>query len=394
MKILLILDDSLPGSYKIAARMMFELAEILNKQGHEAVCIAPCDSLTAPYEVYIHNNVSYVRFKCGSIKNVSKVKRLINEFQLSRKALRNLKPYFESNKFDGIIYYSPSIFWGTLVKVLKKKWDCKSYMILRDIFPQWAVDNKIIPKNGPIHKFFKFYEKINYNAADTIGLQSPLNLEDFRSRGLNIELDVIYNWNSDNYECQEKLDDLKCQFGWMGKVVYFYGGNMGHAQDMLNLMRLAKSMAYSKAHFVFVGQGDEVELMKDYVVNNHLKNTDILEAVEQEDYKKMVKASDVCMFSLHKDHLTHNFPGKLLGYMSASKPILGSINSKNDVEDLLVAHEAGLISLNGNDKDFHENGAKLLSSVELRLSLGTNGKKLLKEVFSPKKAYLKIIEKL
>ena len=134
--------------------------------------------------------------------------------------------------------------------------------------------------------------------------------------------------------------------------------------------------------------------MKAFVVNNSLKNTEILDAVEQEDYNKMVKASDVCMFSLHQDHLTHNFPGKLLGYMSASKPILGSINPKNDIKDLLVAHEAGFISLNGNDKDFHENGAKLLSSVDLRTSLGANGKKLLKEVFSPKIAYSKIIEKL
>ena len=40
---------------------------------------------------------------------------------------------------------------------------------------------------------------------------------------------------------------------------------------------------------------------------------------------------DIGLFSLAYNHTAHNFPGKLLGYMFESKPILGSVNPGNEV---------------------------------------------------------------
>ena len=49
---------------------------------------------------------------------------------------------------SGIVYYSPSIFFGNAVKYLKNKFNCFSYLILRDLFPQWSVDVGLIKKNS------------------------------------------------------------------------------------------------------------------------------------------------------------------------------------------------------------------------------------------------------
>ena len=62
---------------------------------------------------------------------------------------------------------------------LKKLWKAPAYMILRDFFPQWVIDNGILKEGSAITKYFRYFEKLNYQAADTIAIQSPKNLEWF-----------------------------------------------------------------------------------------------------------------------------------------------------------------------------------------------------------------------
>ena len=166
-------------------------------------------------------------------------------------------------------------------------------------------------------------------------------------------------------------------------MIYFYGGNIGHAQDMMNILRLAIAMLPEpNAHFVLVGAGDEVELVSDAITRHDLHNMTLLPSVSQNDFKNMLAEFDIGLFSLHHDHTTHNFPGKLLGYMVQEKPILGSVNPDNDLKDVLEKAEAGLITINGDDEGLLTNALKLLHDSTLRKSLGTNAKQLLFDVFS------------
>lgn len=391
MKVCLIVDDYMPHSIKIAAKMMHELAcEFINK-GHQVTVITPSSDMNKNVEITILDGVTICRFKSGEIKNVGKIKRVINETLLSYNAWDSCKEYIKENKHDLIVYYSPSIFFGLLVKKLKKEWNAKSYLVLRDIFPQWTIDNGLLKENSPITKYFKFFEKINYQNADTIGLMSQKNLEWFdkkHSHKYNTEL--LFNWTTTEV-FEEKSNEYREKLGLKNKIIYFYGGNMGHAQDMLNLMRLAKSMqTYKEAHFLFVGLGDEIELMQKFKEKENLENTTILPPVDQVEFKKILSEIDVGLFSLNKDHKTHNFPGKLLGYMSQNKPILGSVNPNNDLKDVVKKFKAGFISVNGEDELLYENAIKLLDN-KIRSNIGNNAKELLVSKFSVEAAASKII---
>jgi hypothetical protein len=48
--------------------------------------------------------------------------------------------------------------------------------------------------------------------------------------------------------------------------------------------------------------------------------------------------------------------------MSQNKPILGSVNSDNDLKDVVKKFKAGFISLNGKDELLYENAIKLLDN--------------------------------
>ena len=392
MRLLLIVDDYLPASIKVAAKMMHDLALECIAQGHEVTVCTVDDTLQVSFVVEDLDGVRVLRYRTGSIKNVSKIRRAINETLLSYRAWKILSHYFKNNRHDLIVYYSPTIFFGPLVNKLKALWKCRSFLILRDIFPQWVVDNGLIKKYSPVYFYFRLFELINYNAASVIAVQSPSNLMYFRnSRKYSPRLDVLYNWSSVEslparksiYREKLSLDD---------KVVFFYGGNIGHAQDMMNLVRLAGSLKdLPTAHFIFVGKGDEVALIEHAIQANKLTNITHLPAVNQIEYEQMLSEFDVGLFSLHKDHKTHNFPGKLLGYMKQSLPILGSINQGNDLEAVITEAKAGFVSVNGDDEGLLKNALQLIHSAELRTQMGRNAFQLLNDQFSVMTAAQKIL---
>ena len=383
MKVLLLVDDYLPHSTKIGAKMMHELAVGLLARGHEVAVATPDFRIKSKYEEEKIDGVQVYRFKSPNVKHESKIKRALNETVLSFNAYKNLRPVFNSIQFDKIISYSPSIFFGPLIKKLKKKWNAKSYLILRDIFPQWVIDHGIIKEKSPVVTYFRKFEKINYSAADRIGLQSPKNLEWFNAKfGLQEKTEVLFNWSSEK-PIKTAVKTFRKKYKLEDKIVFFYGGNMGEAQDMMNLVRLAKNLkTEEKAHFVFAGSGNEFHLVEEAIKKMNLHNLTLLPPVSQIEYRKMLSEFDVGLFSLHKGHSTHNFPGKLLGYMAQGLPILGSVNKGNDVMEVIEEAKAGFVCCNGDDKVFKDNALRLFKNDVERKQLGVNSNRLLQKKFS------------
>lgn len=395
MNIAIIGDDSLPKSSLVHAKMLHELACELKSAGHHPILIAP----GSPEQVKKLNkidiqSIEYWKFKSGKLRGQGKLKRAINESLLSYKAWNAIKPELKQINFDLVVYYSPSIFFGSLVRNIKKNCNASSYLVLRDDFPQWIVDGGLIPENSLIEKYFRYFEVINYEAADRIGLMSPKNQEIFDMRTQNkYKTEILFNWA--NLAEPETLNfNLRAKLGLINKVIFFYGGNIGHAQDMGNLLRLAHSMSsQSNAHFILLGQGDEVELVKDTIDSERLDNISVMPSVSQDEYKAILKEVDVGLFSLAVSHKIHNFPGKLLGYMNAGIPILGSVNPGNDLIEIVTENNAGFVFVNGDDQSFLDAAEKLAKDSTLRTSIGKRGTTLLENVFSVQSAASTILTK-
>ncbi len=341
---------------------------------------------------YEEDGIRVLRIRTGRIKGASRVLRALNELLLSQTLWRRGKAFFRENPAELILYYAPTIFFGPLVKGLKKAWGCPAYLILRDIFPQWAVDAGILRK-GSIYRFFKWWEALNYDAADIIGVQSPANLDYFaRHYGhRGYRLDVLYNWTPLREE-QHTVTHARSQLGLDGKVVFFYGGNIGVAQDMDNVIRLADNLRDEpKAYFLLVGEGSEVERLRKKIAARGLANIVIKPAVDHQRYRATLSEFDVGLISLDRNLKTQNFPGKMLGYMFHAKPILASINPGNDLQNIVEEHEAGLVFTNGEDEALAEGARRLLRDRFLRERLGRNARVLMEEMFSAPKAARQIL---
>ena len=161
---------------------------------------------------------------------------------------------------------------------------------------------------------------------------------------------------------------------------------------MLNIIRLAKNMQDEpKAHFLIVGDGDEVNTVKKSIEDNHLKNVTLLPLVSNDVHSDMLNEFDVGLISLHRNHTTHNIPGKLLKFMSSSKPILGSVNNGNDLLTMIPEYDSGFITINGDDDGFKTNAIKMMNEG-IRKRLGSNSRKLFVDYFTTERAVTDILK--
>lgn len=390
MRILLI-ADCYPPSIKSAAKLVHDLAVEFCRLGHETIVLAPDDKLRSSSEVACVKGIKILRIRTGKITRTSKIIRGLNETLLSSTLWRNGRTFLQQHMCDLIVWYSPSIFFGSLVKKLKKLYGCPSYLILRDIFPQWAIDTGILRK-GLVSRFFQRKEVEQYEAADIIGVQSPGNLSYFVKNGLEKKycLEVLYNWAP--LEENTSYGNYREQLGLKGKVVFFYGGNIGVAQDIDNIIRVAEGLPDEPtAYFLLVGNGTEVERFKKNIERKKLTNISIHAAVDQQQYLAMLSEFDIGLISLDRKFKTQNFPGKMLGYMYYSMPILASVNPGNDLKEILEEKHAGLVSINGNDAQFRDNAIRLIRDGDLRRQLGLNARSLLEGTFSVSQAAKQIL---
>jgi O26-antigen biosynthesis N-acetyl-L-fucosamine transferase len=391
MRIAIMVDAAMPLDTRNHGRMMHQLAEEFALRGHEVAIITPStEKQKLPLKVDVIGAVEIWRFRSGNIRAVSTerlfglILRTLNEWLIGWRGWYAISSRVRKEPFDLCVIHSPSIFFGGLAKKLKNE-GAFVYVVLRDMFPQWAVDQGLIKKKSLIEYFFRHYEKLIYRVSDCIGVMSKNNITVLKDKNQSLKnVKVLMNW-IDNKPLDKKLKSTKFfeNLNLKDKVILFYGGNIGNAQDMTNIMRLAKNLLDTpKAHLLIVGQGDEYNLIIKLRNRWNLHNVTILPSISQGEFRKVLCSIDIGLFSLSANHKTHNFPGKVLGYMVESIPILGSVNPGNDLMDMVNNSKSGAVHINGEDDLLLNSAKSLIEDVKLRRKLGLNAKALLGKYFS------------
>lgn len=378
---------------KSAAKLMHDLAVEMVRQRADVTVVTPDENLDVSQKMTTEEGVNVFRVRCGSLSASSSAMRAWNERAMVRRTWREGKRYFRENRCDLLVWWAPSIFYISLVKNLKRIWHCRSYLLLRDVIPKWWVDCGVVKEGSIIHRLFKRLERKQYGLADVVAVQSPGNLRYFQEETHigNPRVEILWNWTRTSGERVSRTDS-RTRLGLDGKVVFFYGGNIGVAQDMGNIVRLAESLRNEKRiHFLLVGDGSEAPKIRESISGKGLPNVTLLPPVDQETYLGMVSEYDVGLISLDRNHSTQNFPGKMLGYMYFSLPILASINPGNDLKDLMESRSAGFVTWNGDDDGLKANALKLAESPDLRRRMGAKGRGLLESVFSVETAARQIL---
>jgi len=394
MHILILVDCYLPIC-KSGAKQIHDLGAEFLRHGHEVTVLTTTHEIAQDLEVSMQSGVRVARVKTPQIKGASNLRRGFNEIRISALVWRKAGEFLSRHPADLIVFYSPTIFWGALVSRLKAMWHCRSYLILRDIFPEWAVDAGVL-KRGLTYRFFRKKEAEQYGAADVIGVQSEGDLAYF-GRNFAVgrfQLEVLFNWTKLE-ESNPQKTQIRLRLGLVNKIVFFFGGNVGIAQDIDNLLRLAASLAgESRIFFLIVGEGSEARRLEATIAERRLTNIRMLPPVEQREYISMVSEFDIGLISLDRRLKNHNIPGKLLSYFYWGLPVLASISAGSDLFALLEGNQAGICVANGDDEGLRAAALQLANDPDLRHRMGRNGRLLLEEKFSVESAAQQILQYL
>ena len=112
MRIALI-ADVFPPLRSSGAVQLRDLSLELLRQGHEPTVMIPASDIDQPWLLEDMQGVQVLRLKAPKTKDIGYVRRTINEFLMPfamRHSLRNSP--LSDVKWDGVIWYSPTIFLG------------------------------------------------------------------------------------------------------------------------------------------------------------------------------------------------------------------------------------------------------------------------------------------
>lgn len=377
-----------------------DLLRKFSKEGHEVFVVCPIERREKKHTHLIKEDLGTIlNVKTLNLQKTNVVEKGVGILTIEYQYLSAIKKYYSNLKFDLILYSTPPITFSKVINYIKERDGAYSYLLLKDIFPQNAVDMKMIKYNGLLHKIFKSKEKKLYNLSDTIGCMSPANVDFILTHNPEIESSKVeVNPNSIepitfDYSEEQKLV-IRQKYGVpVNKKVLVYGGNLGKPQGLDFLLKTIENSSNENVFFLIIGDGTEYNKMNSWFRKYNPINAKLLKRLPKEDYDTLLASCDVGLIYLHPDFSIPNFPSRLLSYLEMKMPVIAATDINTDIGDILEKANCGYKVVSGNIKKMNQVIAELNNNDKLEL-MGTNAWSLLESNYIVDYSYKSIINKI
>lgn len=376
------------------------LREFIKKQNTVYV-VAPIEKREGK-NTYIttSDNCSILNVKVGNVQKSNIIEKGVAQLRIEKQFIRAINKFYKDIKFDLIVYSTPPITFANVIKYIKKRDNAKTYLLLKDIFPQNAVDLGMFSKGSIFYKFFRRKEKILYEISDKIGCMSQANVDYVikHNQEINPELVEICPNSIEVFEkdfAVEEKAKVRKKYGLPeDKKIFVYGGNLGKPQGIDFVIECIRSQKdNSDAYFLVVGSGTEYKKIEEFYCSEKQANFKLLSALPKNEYEILVNTCDVGMIFLDKRFTIPNFPSRLLSYMQAKMPVLAVTDVNTDVGQVIESGNFGKWSEAGELEGFCKMMREFSELTdEMIHEMGINGFEYLKKEYSVEKACSKIID--
>ena len=324
-----------------------DLLRALSQKGHRVFAISPVERrMGQKTHLVTEGDSTILKLRIGNIQKTNVIEKGISTLRIEGQFKRAIKKHFGDVKFDLVLYSTPPITFAKVVDFVKRRDGATSYLLLKDIFPQNAVDIGMLKKSGVkglLYRFFRRKEKRLYALSDRIGCMSEANrryllAQDPEVDAARVEICPNSVEVRDMTVGTEERFALRQKYGIpQDKTVFVYGGNLGKPQGVDFLMDcLRREACRENAYFLIVGNGTEYARLSSFMETEGLLNAKLLAGLPKEDYDRMVAACDVGLIFLDHRFTIPNFPSRLLSYMQASIPVLAATDPNTDVGEVIV----------------------------------------------------------
>lgn len=367
------------------------------KGKHNVFIISPTErKKKEPTHLIDKNTYKILKLRIGNIQKTNLIEKGISTLTLESKFKNGIKKYFSNTKFDLVLYSTPPITLQKAIEYVKRRDNAKTYLLLKDIFPQNAIDLGILEKTGLkglLYKHFRKKEKKLYQQSDYIGCMSQANVDFLLKDNPEISpaiVEVCPNSITPKliYKDKESILTIRKKYNIpLDKVIFIYGGNLGKPQGIEFLIECLQSNKNNdQVHFLIVGSGTEFDKLKSFIDREKPVNIRLFHQLPKVDYETLANSCDVGLIFLDKRFTIPNFPSRLLSYMQASMPVLAATDRNTDLGKVIEEGKFGYWCESSDVTEFNKKVQQLCNS-EIRNKMGLKARQYLENHYTTKHSY-------
>lgn len=352
-----------------------DLMRKFRDEDHEIYIVSPRERRSGEKtRQYDSGGVHFLGVKTLNLQKTNAIEKGIGQVLVETQFKKAIKHYWGNVKFDLILYSTPPITFPKVIQYLKEvNPQVKTYLLLKDIFPQNAVDLGMMSKTGPkgfLYRFFRKKEKILYALSDHIGCMSPANVRYVVEHNSDVNSEKVEvapnSYDALEYvtPSKEQVDEIRIKYNLpTAKPVFIYGGNLGKPQGIPFLIQcLEANKDRNDCHFVVVGNGTEYGEMEAWYKATQPLSVSVFSALPKEDYDQLVRACDVGLIFLDYRFTIPNYPSRLLPYLMEKKPVIAATDPNCDIGSIAEQNGYGYWCPSNDVNAFTQCVDKMLAS--------------------------------
>lgn len=374
-----------------------DLLRCFQQNGHQVYVVSQLERRLKQktfYEVSSGVNILYV--KTGNITKTKWFEKGISTMLLPYQFYAAINKFWHNETFDLILYSTPPITFDKTVAKIKNRDHAFSYLMLKDIFPQNAVDLGLLKKTGLkgiIYNFFRKKEKSIYQISDKIGCMSPANLNYILKNNPQLKPDklelcpnTIDSCNTDeNYDKRLFRERHRLP---LDKLILLYGGNFGKPQNVDFIIDvLRKAECFSTVHFVMCGSGTDFYKLKEFLKKERPLYVTVIDSLPFYEYTELLKSADVGLIFLDYHFTIPNFPSRLVDYMNYSLPVFAATDDATDLGDVIQKNQLGWWCKSNSTEEYISTLQLIINEQSNLKKIGKRSKEFMKKNFATECAY-------
>ena len=374
-----------------------DLMRKFREEGHAVYIISPCERRDGkPTTLYETEGVKILSVRTLNVQKTNVIEKGLGQVSIEYLYKRAIHKYFKDVAFDIILYSTPPITLMGVVKDMKRKNpQAITYLLLKDIFPQNALDLGMMTENGLkgfLYHHFRKQEINLYKESDYIGCMSPANVKYLLEHNPNIDpkrVEVAPN----SIELVKTMtmtmtrDEIRKKYGLpTDKPIFIYGGNLGKPQGIPFLMKCLEANKHrTDCHFLIVGTGTYLPMLQEWYqkqktlpslqgegyegtsvtragAGDKLASITVMKGLPKDEYDQLVQACDVGLIFLDYRFTIPNYPSRLLSYLEYKMPIIACTDPNCDMGSIAEENGYGLWAPSNDVTAFTNAVDKILQS--------------------------------